>query len=289
MTSNGPVSWRRSLNSRVRVIVAAAISSSPCRTWTVRKPSLRRPRRDRRSSACWRRITWSPKSRSGRLAFRSRQTLSGTSSTIATGSTSCSRASATSERRASTLHVGRVHDGQPPGRQPLADDEVEQLERVRGGGLVVLVVGDQAAAEVGRDHLGRLEVLARERRLARAADADEDDEAQLGHPKLGHAVTLELVEDRHLGRRADLGVVPAHGQEPHAVAVALRHRLGPVAELPAGPLEAVVAVPRRARRQRLVADVVLDVRRGDDDRGRGRARRRRRARAPPAGAGRRAR
>jgi hypothetical protein len=38
---------------------------------------------------------------------------------------------------------------------------MEQLERVRSGGLVVLVVGDHAPAEVGRDHLGRLEPLAR--------------------------------------------------------------------------------------------------------------------------------
>ena len=34
-----------------------------------------------------------------------------------------------------------------------------------------------------------LKSLARERRLARAADADQDDEAQLRHPELGHAVT----------------------------------------------------------------------------------------------------
>ena len=42
--------------------------------------------------------------------------------------------------------------------------------------------------------------------------------------------------------------------------------VGPGRELRAGPLEPVVAVAHRARRQELVADVVLGVRRGDDDR-----------------------
>ena len=248
MTSNGPVSWRRSLNSRVRVIVAAAISSSPCSTWTVLKPSFCRPRSD------------APQV--GVLA------ADHVVAEVAVGAARVARpadalrhvehdrgrqhvvlARQRDQRAARVdLHVGRVDDGQPPRRQPLADDEVEQLERVGGGGLVVLVVGDQAAAEVGRDHLGRLEPLARERRLARAADADEDDEAQLRHPELGHGVTPwpavtssagriaagDLVEDRHLGRRADLRVVPADGQEPHAVAVALGHRRRPSRETARG-------------------------------------------------------
>ena len=42
----------------------------------------------------------------------------------------------------------------------LRRDEVQHLEGVVGRRLVVLVVGHQAAAEVGREHLGRLEVLA---------------------------------------------------------------------------------------------------------------------------------
>ena len=214
MTSNGPASWRRSLNSRVRVIVAAAISSSPCRTWTALKPSLRRPRRDRRSSACWRRITWSPKSRSGRLAFRApADALRHVEHDRGRQHVVVARQR---DQRAARvdLHVGRVHDGQPARRQALADDEVEQLERVGGRGLVVLVVGDQAPAEVGRDHLGRLEPLARERRLARAADADEDDEAQLGHPKLGHAVTPGGRGPRDLSKTAIWVGGPTSGSSP---------------------------------------------------------------------------
>ena len=82
------------------------------------------------------------------------------------------------------LHVGRVDDGEAAGRQPLTRDVVQQLERGRGGGLVVLVVGDQAAAEVRGDHLGRPEVRAGERRLARPGDTDQDDQAQLGDGQL---------------------------------------------------------------------------------------------------------
>ena len=78
------------------------------------------------------------------------------------------------------LHVGGVDDGQAAGLEALAGDELQHLERGRRGGLVVLVVGDQAAAEVRGDHLGRLEVRPGERRLARAGHADQHDQAQLG-------------------------------------------------------------------------------------------------------------
>jgi hypothetical protein len=77
------------------------------------------------------------------------------------------------------LDVGGVdHGAQAPG-QAHADDVVQQVERGGRGRLVVLVVGDQAAAEVGGDDLRRLEVLPRERRLAAARDADEHHERQL--------------------------------------------------------------------------------------------------------------
>ncbi len=71
------------------------------------------------------------------------------------------------------LHVGGVDDGQAAGLEALAGDELQHLERGRRGGLVVLVVGDQAAAEVRGDHLGRPEVRPGERRLARAGHADQ--------------------------------------------------------------------------------------------------------------------
>ena len=87
------------------------------------------------------------------------------------------------------LDVGGVDDGEAAGFEPLAGDKAEQLERGRGGGLVVLVVGDQAAAEVRGDHLGRLEVRAGERGLARAAHADQHDQAQLGDTEV-HAASF---------------------------------------------------------------------------------------------------
>ena len=143
----------------------------------------------------------------GGPALRSAQTFSGRSSTIATGSTSCSRASATSCAAGLGLHVGGVDDGEPAGRQPLAGDEVQHLERGRRGGLVVLVVGDQAAAEVAGDHLGRPEVRAgrtstcpsRSRRPARPGSA-----RGLLEVRRSCALPLSPGEDGQLGGRADL-------------------------------------------------------------------------------------
>ena len=57
---------------------------------------------------------------------------------------------------------------------------MQDVEGVAAGALVVLVVGDEAAAEVGGDDLGRLEVPAGEGGLAGAGGADEDDEGQVG-------------------------------------------------------------------------------------------------------------
>src|SRR5690606_40431851 len=72
-------------------------------------------------------------------------------------------------------------------------------------------------------------------------------------------------EHGHLGGWTDLGVVGADGHELHVVAVPFGHLGGPGAELRAGPLEAVVAVPNVAGRLGLPAHVVLDVRRRDED------------------------
>lgn len=79
------------------------------------------------------------------------------------------------------LDVGGVDDGQPSGGQPLARDVVQDVEGVPAGALVVLVVGDEAAAEVRGDDLRRFEVPAGEDGLARAARPDEDDEGEVGH------------------------------------------------------------------------------------------------------------
>ena len=54
--------------------------------------------------------------------------------------------------------VGRVDDGQPAARQPLAGDEMQHPEGILGGVLIGLVVGDPAAAAVGGEHLRRREM-----------------------------------------------------------------------------------------------------------------------------------
>ncbi|MGX1117124.1 hypothetical protein RKD37_002487 [Streptomyces ambofaciens] len=78
------------------------------------------------------------------------------------------------------LHVGRVDDGAAARGEPLARDVVQDVEGVAAGALVVLVVGDQAPAEVGGDDLGRLEVAPGEGGLAGAGGADQHDEGEVG-------------------------------------------------------------------------------------------------------------
>ena len=215
-----------------------------------------------------RRMTCAPKSRSGRAALRAAQTLPGTSRTIATGRTSCSRATRPASLRASALHVGRVHDGQPPAPQPLAGDVVQEVEGVGGRGLVVLVIGDQAAAEVGRDDLGRRKCSRGEGRLAGAGGADQDDQAQLGDLESVTRVTARRLprEDGHLGRRPDLRVVRADRQEPRHGSRSARPPRVAQARNCARVHSKRWSRCRAARRQVLEAHVVLGVRRGHDDR-----------------------
>ena len=89
------------------------------------------------------------------------------------------------------LHVRRVDDCQAAGVQSLAGDVVQHVEGRRGRRLVVLVIRHQAAAEVAGEHLEAAEVLPRERRLARAAGADQAHQGQLGDRQLGHDVLLK--------------------------------------------------------------------------------------------------
>src|SRR3984885_2850640 len=63
------------------------------------------------------------------------------------------------------------------------------------------------------------------------------------------------------------GALGPEAGEFHLVAVAGRDSFGPVGELPAGPLETVVAVAQGAGRQPVQQHVVLGVRRGHDHRG----------------------
>ena len=79
------------------------------------------------------------------------------------------------------LHVGRVDNGDASRGEPFPGDVVHDIEGVLACRLVVLVVGDQTTAEIARDHLGRGEVVAGERRLASTARAHEHDQAQFWH------------------------------------------------------------------------------------------------------------
>jgi len=75
--------------------------------------------------------------------------------------------------------VGGVHHGQQPARQAFPGDELHQLEGLRGCCLAGGVVAHHAPAGVGRDHLRRREVLAREPGLAGAGRADQQDQGVL--------------------------------------------------------------------------------------------------------------
>ena len=63
------------------------------------------------------------------------------------------------------LDVGGVDDGEPARLKPLGRNEVQHVVGGIGCLLVVLVVADEPAAEVRRDHLGGEEVLRCEARL----------------------------------------------------------------------------------------------------------------------------
>jgi hypothetical protein len=57
---------------------------------------------------------------------------------------------------------------------------VQHLKRITRRRLQILVVRNEPAACVRRQHLRRLEMLSRKRALPRAGHADEDDEREFG-------------------------------------------------------------------------------------------------------------
>ena len=76
--------------------------------------------------------------------------------------------------------IGRVDHGEAPGLEPQVQDGVDEAECLGRGPLVVLVVGDEPAADVGRDDLGRLEMPPGKGRLAGARRTDQQHQGKFG-------------------------------------------------------------------------------------------------------------
>ena len=266
MTSNGPWSSVKSLSSRSRTMTALRRSRrSPSQHVDLAEALLAEvPRSSGAAGRAAAARRASPKSRSGREALRSKANPLGHVEHDGDRQ-HVVRAGQLDQLRARVgLDVGGVDDGQPAGVEPLAGDEVEHLERGGARRLVVLVVGDQAAADVARDDLVRAEVLARERRLARATDADQARRATAPGCRARSCGPSGRRPAGWPARARSLRARPAGT----ARCTRTRQRLAVAhdGELRPGPLEPVVAVPHRAGSEERVAHVVLGVRRRHDDR-----------------------
>ncbi len=150
MMSNGPWSSRLSFQSGTRSIVTASTSSGESKMKTCEKPSRFIPRMDRRNCDRCCRITCGPKLRSSRPRFRCSQTFSGRLKTMRHRQAMQFPSKLHQRLTSLRLHVRGVRNCQMPQRQPFPGDEMQQLERLVGHGLVVLVVAEHSPAGVGR-------------------------------------------------------------------------------------------------------------------------------------------
>ena len=224
MMSNGPVSSRAVVpRTLARRRSPASISSSPRSTWTRRKPSLLSRRASRLQVAVLAGDDVAAEVAVGplRVALDARRPRGRRGRSRRPGRRG-SLASLISEARAWLLDVGGVDDGQQPAAQPGADDVVQDVEGVRRGGLVVLVVGDQPAAEVAGDDLGRLEVARARRSTCRCRRRRRGATRPMLRDCRWSRRASVTAEHRHLGRRAQVGVDVADAAALDAVAVASR-------------------------------------------------------------------
>ena len=300
MMSNGPVLVPQVVEQpRSRDDSPPSTSSAPRRTCTLRKPSRCRPRSDAAQLvalaaddvraevavgpagvALRRRPARARRARSRPAARRAR----GPARPAACAPRGCTLVASTTVSR--------------PAAQPLAGDVVQHVEGVAGGRLVVLVVGDQRRGRSREESTSVGAKCARgEGRLARAGDADERrpgvsvGDASARSVVLGHRSSpAPRVKTAIWVGGPTSGSSAPTGANAHRVAVARARRRS------AQAANSARVHSNRWSRCRiapagsaLVAHVVLDVRRGHDDRARAGARRRRRARARAAAAGRRAR
>ena len=79
------------------------------------------------------------------------------------------------------MKARRIHDSEQPPAQAPFDDEMQNIESVARCALIVLVVGDECPAVIGRDRFERREVRAREGALAGTRRTDEHDERRIGN------------------------------------------------------------------------------------------------------------
>ena len=108
------------------------------------------------------------------------------------------------------LDVGGVDDGELHAGEALGGDVVEHGESVVGGGLIVLVVGDESPAEIRRDDLGGAEVRPREGRFAAARRADQHDEREIRDGEVHQSPVTDFINlsvsitDINLSKRSDI-------------------------------------------------------------------------------------
>ena len=205
MMSKGPRSPRRSGHSGWRSMKAASASSGLPNTVTEWKPSRLRPRRERRRERLCRRTTWGSMSRSAALLVAPLAELRRQVEDDGRGEEVELAGQGDQSGAVLRLHARRVDHGEPAAGEPFAGDVVKEIEGVAGGGQVVLVVGDEAAAVVGGDHLGGPEVPARKGRLAAPRRAGENDQRGLGNGQLHNENTAICVGGPSSGSSSPTG------------------------------------------------------------------------------------
>ena len=145
MMSNGPCSSRRSVHSGcAHDRRPPSTSSSERRTWTWRKPSRCRPRSERRSSRALAAddVRAEVAVRPRRVALAGRAPRAGRARSRPANSRARARARRSGLRASGWTLVASTTVSRPRASR-LRRDEVQDLERVVGRRLVVLVVGDQ--------------------------------------------------------------------------------------------------------------------------------------------------
>ena len=271
MMSNGPCWSRRSCPQRLGARSSAASTSSGARrTWTWRKPSrCQAAQRAAQLRRCGGSRAGRSRGPGGSRCARRRLARAGR----ARWPRAARGAPGQLDQRLARLglHVGGVDHGQPAGREPLGRRCSAAPRRRRWWPTGRSRRRRPGPAEVRREHLGGLEVLAGEGRLAvgdrRGSGGSPPPVEHWPSPGSRRSARRSVGEDRHLGGRADLGVVVADRQDARPCS---RAGGDPPAQArnSAGSTRSGGRGGAVAGGQALEAHVVLDVGRGHDHRGR---------------------